>query len=224
MFIRTTGTDKTIYSDRSFRDVRRPFKVIRGPSQILAICIHSTDKPDHLSNAELLHCRQHAMLAPTLQKREGGAKGEKGRGETGRKNARGGNTEKKRKSQVSGKWKRKGLEEREERGNGGKRVGNGKKMAERKIVIPIHLLTQFHSSSWAKQPVPMVFVLRFFSSMVTDWRFISPYCSTCVCGVVFYLEIYCIRYDTIRCNTRCYFNVRSKADMSQLNLPQGNDN
>jgi len=50
------------------------------------------------------------MLAPTLQKREGGAKGEKRRGETGRKNARGGNTEKKRKSQVSGKWKRKGLE------------------------------------------------------------------------------------------------------------------
>ena len=27
------------------------------------------------------------------------------------------------------------------------------------------------------------------------------------------------RYDT-----RCYFNVRSKADMSQLNLPHENDN
>ena len=27
------------------------------------------------------------------------------------------------------------------------------------------------------------------------------------------------RYDT-----RCYFNVRSKADMSQLNLPHGTDN
>jgi len=25
-------------------------------------------------------------------------------------------------------------------------------------------------------------------------------------------------------NTTCYFNVRSKADMSQLNLPHGNDN
>ena len=31
-----------------------------------------------------------------------------------------------------------------------------------------------------------------------------------------------VRYDTIR--TRCYFNVRSKADMSQLNLPHGTDN
>ena len=31
-------------------------------------------------------------------------------------------------------------------------------------------------------------------------------------------------YDTIRYDTRCYFNVRSKADMSQLNLPHGNDN
>jgi len=29
-------------------------------------------------------------------------------------------------------------------------------------------------------------------------------------------------YDTIRYDTRCYFNVRSKADMSQLNLPHGN--
>jgi len=33
-----------------------------------------------------------------------------------------------------------------------------------------------------------------------------------------------LRYDTIRYDTRCYFNVRSKADMSQLNLPHGNDN
>jgi len=30
---------------------------------------------------------------------------------------------------------------------------------------------------------------------------------------------YLIRYDT-----RCYFNVRSKADMSQLHLPHGNYN
>ena len=29
---------------------------------------------------------------------------------------------------------------------------------------------------------------------------------------------------TIRYDTRCYFNVRSKADMSRLNLPHGNDN
>jgi len=33
-----------------------------------------------------------------------------------------------------------------------------------------------------------------------------------------------IRYDTIRYDTRCYFNLRSKADMSQLNLPHGTDN
>ena len=30
--------------------------------------------------------------------------------------------------------------------------------------------------------------------------------------------------STIRYDTRCYFNVRSKADMSQLNLPHGTDN
>jgi len=33
-----------------------------------------------------------------------------------------------------------------------------------------------------------------------------------------------LRYDTIRYDTRCYFNVRSKADISQLNLPHGTDN
>ena len=32
-----------------------------------------------------------------------------------------------------------------------------------------------------------------------------------------------IQYDTIRYDTRCYFNVRSKADTSQLNLPHGNN-
>ena len=32
------------------------------------------------------------------------------------------------------------------------------------------------------------------------------------------------RDETIRYDTRCYFNVRSKADMSRLNLPHGNDN
>jgi len=30
--------------------------------------------------------------------------------------------------------------------------------------------------------------------------------------------------DTIRYDTRCDFNVRSKADISQLNLPHGTDN
>ena len=31
-------------------------------------------------------------------------------------------------------------------------------------------------------------------------------------------------YDPIRYDTRCYFNVRSKADMNRLNLPHGDDN
>ena len=33
-----------------------------------------------------------------------------------------------------------------------------------------------------------------------------------------------IRYDTIQYDTRCYFNVRSKADISRLNLPHGTEN
>ena len=30
--------------------------------------------------------------------------------------------------------------------------------------------------------------------------------------------------NTVRYDTRCYFNVRSKADISHLNLPHGTDN
>jgi len=32
------------------------------------------------------------------------------------------------------------------------------------------------------------------------------------------------RHDTIRYDTRCYFNVRAKTDTSQLNLPNGTNN
>ena len=32
------------------------------------------------------------------------------------------------------------------------------------------------------------------------------------------------RHLTMRYDTRCYFNVRSKADMNRLNLPHGDDN
>jgi len=40
------------------------------------------------------------------------------------------------------------------------------------------------------------------------------------------LEDFCLEHQlaTIRYDTRCYFNVRSKADISQLNLPHGTDN
>jgi len=37
-------------------------------------------------------------------------------------------------------------------------------------------------------------------------------------------KLFINQYDTIRYDTRCYFNVRSKADISQLNLPRGTDN
>ena len=39
-----------------------------------------------------------------------------------------------------------------------------------------------------------------------------------------FLSPYPPHTHTIRYDTRCYFNVRSKADISQLNLPHGTDN
>ena len=41
--------------------------------------------------------------------------------------------------------------------------------------------------------------------------------------VLWVAEIKYVWY-TIRYDTRCYFNVRSKADISQLNLLHGTDN
>ena len=38
-----------------------------------------------------------------------------------------------------------------------------------------------------------------------------------------FVRKFCVRKNTtIRYDTSCYFNVRSKADISQLNLPHGN--
>jgi len=34
----------------------------------------------------------------------------------------------------------------------------------------------------------------------------------------------CYKHYYVRYDMRCYFNVRSKADISRLNLPHGNDN
>jgi len=35
---------------------------------------------------------------------------------------------------------------------------------------------------------------------------------------------FAVPVQALRCDARCYFNVRSKADISQLNLPHGTDN
>ena len=43
------------------------------------------------------------------------------------------------------------------------------------------------------------------------------FCFSATCLFIYVAFRVVVRYDT-----RCYFNVRSKADMSQLNLPHGN--
>ena len=43
------------------------------------------------------------------------------------------------------------------------------------------------------------------------------------CWTLLYVFYVCV-LKLLRYDTRCYFNVHSKADMSQLNLPHGNDN
>ena len=48
---------------------------------------------------------------------------------------------------------------------------------------------------------------------------ITAYIFCTVHNITVLLIVTFIRYDT-----RCYFNLRSKANMSQLNLPHGTDN
>ena len=66
-------------------------------------------------------------------------------------------------------------------------------------------------------PAPVYCILCFVSSSgkfnVVNINLTRPY---------FYAVCTCI--ITIRYDTRRYFNVRSKADISQLNLPHGTDN
>ena len=49
-------------------------------------------------------------------------------------------------------------------------------------------------------------------------------CSNNVKTVLYKTYCLCMYDAALRYDTRCYFNVRSKADISQLNLPHGTDN
>jgi len=70
--------------------------------------------------------------------------------------------------------------------------------------------------------MPLPLTVSRFSEIQTGFAFLIPADPgspgqrainwVCVC-------VYAAAYDT-----RCYFNVRSKADISQLNLPHGTDN
>ena len=74
------------------------------------------------------------------------------------------------------------------------------------------------------QLVPLPLTVSCFSIIQIGFAFLvyrltwvipdkGPLNGGCVCGAAR------LRYDT-----RCYFNVRSKADMNRLNLPHGDDN
>jgi len=46
--------------------------------------------------------------------------------------------------------------------------------------------------------------------------------ATCFNACVYFTSL--VNHGTTRYDTRCHFNVRSKADMNRLNLPHGDDN
>jgi len=85
-------------------------------------------------------------------------------------------------------------------------------------VRPLHRpVTRGVLGSWRPPPTPKV--VNFFHYISSLYRFLFPSANIWSLFSVNLLVKYTIRYDT-----RCYFNVRSKADISRLNLPYGNDN
>ena len=62
----------------------------------------------------------------------------------------------------------------------------------------------WHSAGYPGWPFPVLKCKHFFSNKTHGSNFIKQHSET-------------TRYDT-----RCYFDVRAKADMNQLNLPHGN--
>ena len=83
------------------------------------------------------------------------------------------------------------------------------------VDMTIHCrVTAFLSADTSRDLVTLTFDLLIFSSCHT-WRVTCPTLPPSLKT----LQLFTIRYDT-----RCYFNVRSKADISPLNLPHGTDN
>jgi len=60
------------------------------------------------------------------------------------------------------------------------------------------------------------FELEIFQFYLWSWMMCTSRLADmeCIARIQHAIKVYTIRYDT-----RCYFNVRSKADMSRLNLP-----
>jgi len=90
------------------------------------------------------------------------------------------------------------------------RYGEGRASAEK-----VYLLL----STGTLHSVDAAFAKLLWSLVSVDMRYINSRFTY----LLTYLVLFIAGHFTIR-YTRCYFNVRSKANMSQLNLPHGNDN
>jgi len=67
-------------------------------------------------------------------------------------------------------------------------------------------------------------ILIFFSNKIYRSNFIKQHSETVMAWNYQNADCSLRNEIIVRYDTRCYFNVRSKADMSQLNLPHENDN
>jgi len=61
----------------------------------------------------------------------------------------------------------------------------------------------------------------FYEPALKPVNFMAVYGLSITCQFLIPYQLYNGNYYTIRYDTRCYFNVRSKADISRLNLPHG---
>ena len=104
------------------------------------------------------------------------------------------------------------------------------------IIDTIKLFFKLHSAFWLFQTItvfecclikllPYILFEKYIYILALEMA--SPgnrHCASCIGTLSFPIASSFTCVDTIRYDTRCYFNVRSKADISQLNLPHGTDN
>ena len=77
---------------------------------------------------------------------------------------------------------------------------------------------------WVTHPGPAIFTICTFIICSVLHPLRSVALSDRIKLTNTFAELHHHTTPSIRYDTRCYFNVRSKVDMSRLNLPHGNDN
>jgi len=97
------------------------------------------------------------------------------------------------------------------------------------MLTSVNKLLLLHATIHAKLHMSLLTISSFTQQIITSMTFgfefrVLTNPGLPITGKSLEVEIMDFMETEIRYDTRCYFNVRLKADISQLNLPHGTDN